>query len=208
MNRFSFSLLAVSVLALAACSGQADEDRSEPVLGLETGIVDLRIATLDARNDCVRLSGYPQMMHAQAMRPSEEHARRGMVYWNPLESGPMTTSYAEQYGLVGVVTAFEEPVPGDVISTDADFDRTIQACDEQLNTAIGEDVTAGFAEWTEFSDSVRDEFLGLAVVDAGDLIAEQESCFAKAVGLPADDVDFSSALEQLAITEGPTVTPD
>lgn len=208
MNRFSFSLVAISVIALAACGGQSNEDRSEPLLGLEIGIDDLRISALDARNDCVRLSGYPQMMHAQAMRPSEDFAQRGMVYWNPLESGPMTTSEAEQFGLIGVGTAFEEPVPGDVVSSDDGFDRTIQSCDEQINNAVGEDLTASFATWTEFSDEVRDEFLVIAIVDAGNLISEQESCFANAVGLSADDIDFSSVLEQLEIAEGTTETPE
>lgn len=210
MKNATLTAIAAATLALAACSSRTGDsavpsaapvDIADDRLGLEIGIQTLRLETLDMRNECARRSGFPQLMHAQAMRPNEASAHRGMTFWNPLESGPVTRDIAAQFGFVGVTTIFEESVPAEVVGDDPEFDAVVAACEAQVDDAAGSDISERFAAWTDFTNTVRRDFMNIVEPAAAEVLAEQRTCFADRTGADVDG-DFDDVLDEIGIEIG------
>lgn len=163
---------------------------------------ELRRRVAKERAECLASAGFPQLADAERYRPKAESEVRGMVYWNPLESGPMTTGDAVQYGLLGTGVAFEESVPGEVRSHNERFDAALRGCNQQINERTGADVTARFAAWEDMKARVRAEFVERALPAARPALERQMRCFADAIGLDHTFMDPGDVLDAADVERG------
>lgn len=212
------ALVVGAVLAGAACSGRSavPEAGGDGLDGrvyrheLEEQVPELRRLVRVLTAECLDDAGYSQWMEAEALRPEgEAMAFSGMAFWHPWEAGPTTPGAAETFGLRGITLAFQQPLPGRVLSDDPAFDEALALCRSQLDEMAGVALADQVAEWVELRSQIRREFISVAQPAVEALLSEQISCFVDRTDLDAsvgDLDDYGAVLSALGVESGEMMT--
>lgn len=211
MRRFVVAIIFAITCSLVSSCASSDRKMDAPELISAERLADeLRLQSGSLIAECMASAGFPEVKQAQALRRDDQpRPRSGVVYWHPLESGPTTPDEARRYGLLGLVSSFQEPPPGDLISGLPAFDDALQECGSSV-TVDGMVVPERLNAWAEQANAIRDVFMNDAFDDLQPLLQEQMQCFADATGfdLSQDLPQYEEVLAELGIDEGTWTTYD
>lgn len=180
---------------------------------IETRVNEVRSKTIDFTMRCMLDAGFRAFSTAHELSGLEEvqWIERSMVYWHPLESGPIDEAQAVTFGLVGTSLIFQEPVPAAVTGDDDDYLAALRGCDQELDERADVDVRGLLDDWSLLWERVRRHFTELAAAEADPLLHRLYDCWLPRIGVePTDDAHIDSypdLLRDLGIEEGQYVIP-
>lgn len=200
-------LVAIASVALGWSSLKGGD--TTPLTTAELSLDEVQAVTDRWMGDCLLESGFPQLKTAQEHRTAEAVEQRGILYWNPFESGPVSDTIAASRGFLGTPDLFTESRRAEIVGDTESFDGQYQDCLEKLDLRLGESYADRMSEWFEFSAMLRHEFIAGLEPDILDLNGRLVDCIEASYPGTADSVgSFEVMLEHQGIPVGEFKTPD
>lgn len=177
-----------------------------PPTDAEIAIADFN-AAIDRRLElCMERAGFPELKEMTELRPGDG-AQRSLLSWNPYESGPITQEVALAYGFLGMGELFQDTSQPELLGDRGAFDSAFDRCAFELDRIVPGSYQAKMAELSEFSTSLRREYVDSLTPTITELVGEMTTCLQRSDSRTPDTIDdFDQLLAAHGIEPG-TVVP-